>query len=110
MSAAVVDLLGDKLVNKCREPVSTSSLWDSGDGDSQEDRVLGLYFSATWCVTCRMFTPDLVSFYTKFKGSERGRQLEMVFVSSDEDEDSFYEYLAGMPWPALPFGDRERKV
>ena len=36
--------------------------------------------------------------------------MEMVFVSSDRDQESFDDYYKDMPWHALPFADRERKV
>jgi len=55
------------------------------------------------------FTPDLISFYTKFKSSQRGDMFEVVFVSSDEDEENFTSYLSEMPWLALPFSDKDRK-
>ena len=29
-----------------------------------------------------------------------------VFVSADRDAESFAGYHAGMPWPAVPFGDK----
>jgi len=32
--------------------------------------------------------------------------LEVVFVSSDEDDDSFSHYYESMPWTALQFSDR----
>lgn len=66
---------------------------------------LGLYFSAHWCPPCKMFTPELAKKYSKL--NENG--LEIVFVSSDRDEDSFKEYYNEMPWLALPFADRKLK-
>jgi len=65
----------------------------------------GLYFSAHWCPPCRAFTPELAKFYKKMTD-----KLEIVFVSSDEDEAQWAEYFAEMPWLALPFVDRDRKV
>ncbi|CAL9080604.1 unnamed protein product [Musa textilis] len=35
--------------------------------------------------------------------------FEVVFISSDRDQDSFEEFFSGMPWLALPFGDERRK-
>jgi hypothetical protein len=35
--------------------------------------------------------------------------MDIVFVSSDRDEASFSEYLATMPWKALPLKDRRAK-
>jgi len=67
---------------------------------------IGLYFSAHWCPPCRQFTPKLAKLY------EDGLKdkLEIVFVSSDRDVKSFEEYRAEMPWPALPFDDRDAKA
>ena len=35
-------------------------------------------------------------------------EVEVVFVSSDNDIEGFNEYYADMPWTALPFAERER--
>ena len=45
--------------------------------------------------------------YNKLK--EDGKQFEVVFVSSDRDEESWEEYLSSMPWYSLPFSDNNRK-
>lgn len=68
----------------------------------------GLYFSAHWCPPCRAFTPMLGEFYNNLKAA--GKSLEIVFVSSDRDEAQWKEYYHSMPWLALPFEDRKRKV
>lgn len=62
-----------------------------------------LYFSAHWCPPCRMFTPVLVEWYTKFKTEHP--DFELVFVSADRDAKSMQNYIkeAGMPWPAVAF-------
>lgn len=69
----------------------------------------GLYFSAHWCPPCRVFTPQLVGFYEDLK-EQNDSQFEVVFVSSDRDRDSWQKYFNDMPWLALPFEDRDRKV
>ncbi|CAA6664627.1 unnamed protein product [Spirodela intermedia] len=53
------------------------------------DKIVAIYFSGHWCPPCRRFTPC----------------FEVVFVSSDRDEESFNEYFDGMPWLAVPFCD-----
>ena len=50
----------------------------------------------------------LVDFYKKMK--EKGKEFDIVFISSDKDEDAFNGYYGEMPWLAMPFGDREKKV
>lgn len=69
--------------------------------------VIGLYFSAHWCSPCRSFTPSLVATYAKLKAARKG--FEVIFVSSDRDDESFKEYYAGMPWLAIPNGDERRE-
>ncbi|XP_013403357.1 nucleoredoxin [Lingula anatina] len=101
MAGAVQKLLGDKVVSKDGE-VSVSSF--TGDG-----KVVGLYFSAHWCPPCRGFTPVLATFYEKFKKTDKGKDFEIVFVSSDRDENSFNDYFKEMPWLALPFAERDLK-
>lgn len=51
----------------------------------------------------------LASFYRDFIQKEKGKNFEIVFVSSDRDNGSFAEYFSEMPWLALPFADRDRK-
>lgn len=67
---------------------------------------LGLYFSAAWCGPCKRFTPCLVEAYDEL--SSKG-DFEIVFVSADDDEESFKEYFSKMPWLAVPFSDAERR-
>lgn len=72
-----------------------------------EDAVVGLYFSAHWCPPCRGFTPLLAKCYKELK--EAGKKFEIVFVSSDRDEESFKEYMSEMPWVALPLSEKNLK-
>jgi nucleoredoxin len=69
--------------------------------------VVGLYFSAHWCPPCRGFTPELVKKYAEIKAA--GKNLEIVFVSSDRSDKDFEEYYGEMPWLALPYADRAAK-
>jgi len=67
-----------------------------------------LYFSAHWCPPCREFLPKLIDAYLKIK-TQDSDALEVVFISSDRDQDSFDEFFAEMPWLALPFGDSRKE-
>merc|ERR1711998_694869 len=73
----------------------------------EANAVIGLYFSAHWCPPCRGFTPVLAKCHEELKGS--GKPFEVVFLSSDKDDESFKEYFAEMPWLALPYSERSLK-
>mmetsp|Transcript_67685 Transcript_67685/g.147418 ORF Transcript_67685/g.147418 Transcript_67685/m.147418 type:complete len:470 (+) Transcript_67685:77-1486(+) len=96
--AALKELLGDKLVSKAGEVATSDAIAGKG--------AVALYFSAHWCPPCRGFTPQFAGWY---QDSLRSKGLEVIFVSSDKDEDAFKEYFEEMPWLGLPFSDRARK-
>ncbi|KAM0961907.1 hypothetical protein ACFX2I_021103 [Malus domestica] len=74
--------------------------------ESLKGKKLGLYFSASWCGPCKRFTPALVEAYNEL--SPKG-DFEIVFISADEDDESFKGYFAKMPWLAIPFSDSEAR-
>jgi len=88
---------GGTLVNNKGEEVGLDSL---------VDKTIGIYFSAHWCGPCRIFTPQLARTYEKLRSE--GKDIEILFISSDNTEDEFKEYFATMPWLTIsPFGDSE---
>ena len=101
--SALAKLIGEKILKKKGEEVDVETF--AGEG-----KVFGIYFSAHWCPPCRAFTPKLADWYKKVKEGPNGSKFDIVFVSSDKDEKSMGEYFAEMPWHAIPFSDRERKV
>lgn len=82
---------------------STISVTSALEGKS----VLALYFSAHWCPPCRGFTPQLVEKYNALQ--KAGKPFEMVFVSSDQDENAFEEYHNSMSFLGLPYAQRAAK-
>ena len=58
--------------------------WDALAGKP----VIGIYFSASWCPPCRMFTPKLLAYREANKAD-----FEVVFVSSDRDVDAQFKYM-----------------
>ena len=58
------------------------------------------------CPPCQAFTPQLVKAYQKLQAA--GKQLEIIFISSDRDMGQFSQYFATMPWLAIPPGDERR--
>jgi nucleoredoxin len=89
--ASLEELLGTELVDAKGDKVETSSL---------EGKVIGLYFSASWCGPCRAFTPQLVEF--RDRNDDR---FEVVFVSSDRSAEDEQAYMKDydMEWPAISF-------
>merc|ERR1712100_555110 len=71
-------LFGSKLLSASGEVSTTEAL--SGK------KAIALYFSAHWCPPCRGFTPQFAKWY---EDDLKGKGLEVVFVSSDQDEASF---------------------
>jgi nucleoredoxin len=67
-------------------------------------KLIGIYFSAHWCPPCRGFTPILAEFYDMLKDVDNDA-LEIVFVSSDNNQEAFDEYYSTMPWSAVPFNE-----
>lgn len=94
-------LLGDKLKGKD----------GTFETESVKSKFIGLYFSAHWCPPCRGFTPKLAEFYKSFKSNHPSKEdFEIIFISSDKDQESFDSYYAEMPWLALPFDQRDLKA
>lgn len=74
--------------------------------DSLKGKIVGLYFSASWCGPCQRFTPVLVEVYNEL---QKHHNFEIVFVSGDEDKEAYDAYFSKMPWLAIPFSDSEAR-
>ena len=97
--SAFKKLLGEKILTK--------------DGEKDTETVLEgkkyvmLYFSAHWCPPCRGYTPQLAKAYEN--SSKAGKEVVIIFISSDRDHTSFSEYYKEMPWHAIPFRESSIK-
>merc|ERR1712001_658758 len=90
---------GSLVLDQMEETIPMSSL-HSAD-------VVGLYFAAYSSPSCQEFTPKLAELYNECK--DKNKKFEIVFVSSDGDEDAFNKYFIEMPWCALIFNERSVK-
>lgn len=102
----------NKIKNKAMGLLETGLL---GKGNTEVPKsvitdapVVAVYFCANWVPPCRSFTPILAKWYKEQKAN--GKKFEIIFVSSDRDEESFKSYFAQMPWVALPFGDTRSRI
>nr|XP_015222826.1 PREDICTED: nucleoredoxin [Lepisosteus oculatus] len=104
MSEFLVNLLGERLVNGEKAEVDVQAL-------GSKLSLVGLYFGCSLNGPCKQFNASLGDFYSKFKTSSEHRdKLEIVFVSSDQDQKHWQEFLQEMQWPALPLKERHRKM
>jgi len=98
MSSAVLEgLLGNTLDAKDGRNIETAAVLAKAS-------VVGLYF-AEWTKISRTLTRKLAIAYRC--GSEYRQDMEIIFISSDESEESFRESYSEMPWLALPFSATE---
>jgi len=97
--SALTELFGDKLLTKDGEKDTATVL--------QGKKHIMIYFSAHWCPPCRGYTPALSNDYAK--SAKAGKDVAIVFVSSDRDQAAFNEYYSEMSFYALPFSRRDLK-
>uniref|UniRef100_A0A3P9KIN6 Nucleoredoxin n=1 Tax=Oryzias latipes TaxID=8090 RepID=A0A3P9KIN6_ORYLA len=103
-SEFLVSLLGERLVNSEKAEVDVQSL-------GARLSLVGLFFGCSLNGPCKQFNGSLCEFYSRFKkSSEHKDKLEIVFISSDQDQKHWQDFLQEMPWPALPFKDRHKKM
>jgi len=100
--SSVVETLGSKVVDRSGELMSVNTLTEPGT-------VVGLYFSSSWCPDSA-FTPFLVSFFSHFRTTDRGKHFEIIYVSADKDKEAFDQYFGLMPWLAVPYDDLQTRV
>lgn len=71
----------------------------STDEVLSKTKVVGLYFSASYCPPCHKFTPILAKVYSELK--ELG--LEIILIPSDKTQEAFDGYFKTHPWLSIPF-------
>ena len=52
----------------------------------------------------------LAQYYKEWEAANPGKKFEVIFVSSDQTDKDFDGYYAEMPWAALKFEARDKKV
>uniref|UniRef100_A0A3B4AGY1 Thioredoxin-like fold domain-containing protein n=1 Tax=Periophthalmus magnuspinnatus TaxID=409849 RepID=A0A3B4AGY1_9GOBI len=86
----LVNLLGERLVNSEKAEVDVQSL-------GCRLSLVGLFFGCSLNAPCKQFNGSLCEFYTRFKKtSEHKDKLEIVFVSSDQDQKHWQDFLQEM--------------
>ncbi len=78
----------------------------SGDIDSkmiQSVPVVLYFFGAKWDAASVKIVPILAELYKKWNKTKNN--VEIVYISSDQNPQEWQEFYAQMPWLALPFED-----
>lgn len=103
ISTLRADFFGDLSPNLIQAKEGKAEPFKGGE----KPKFTAIYYSAHWCPPCRAFTPKLVDWYKDFKAKHPN--FELVFASSDKDEAAMLDYMkeAGMPWPAVKFGEKK---
>ena len=72
------------------------------------DSIKLMYFGGMWCPYCPPFTKRLKIFFDIVREAFGQKIVEVIFVSSDEDENEMLEYYGGHhgDWFALPYKER----
>lgn len=107
MADALSEVLGEVLVAADGEEVAVSALAARGVS------LVGLYFGCSLGGPCAQLGSSLAAFYGRFRGEAAaggGQRLEIVFVSAEQEQQQWQEAVRAMPWLALPFADKHRKV
>ncbi|XP_039418859.1 nucleoredoxin isoform X1 [Corvus cornix cornix] len=107
MAGALTDVLGEVLVAADGEEVAVSALAARGVS------LVGLYFGCSLGGPCAQLGASLAAFYGRFRGEAAaagGQRLEIVFVSAEQEQQQWQEAVRAMPWLALPFADKHRKL
>ncbi|XP_077152486.1 nucleoredoxin [Ranitomeya variabilis] len=97
-SGLLLELLGEKLVTAEREEVDVQSL-------GSRVSLVGLLFGCGMSAPCLQLLPSLSDFYCKTRD-----RLEIVFISSDPEQKKWQLFLKDMPWLALPYQEKHKKL
>ena len=95
-SDGLVKMMGDTLVD------AEGKTFKTADVLAGRKNVI-LYFTASWCGPCRVFTPELVKFADANKDA---KDFVIVMVGSDRNAAAQDGYMkkAKMPFYAIPYG------
>lgn len=70
-----------------------------------------LYFGGKWCPYCPPFTAKLSAFFKSIRSQKGDESIDVIFISSDRDEVSMFEYYSEEhgDWLAMPYSERDKK-
>jgi nucleoredoxin len=66
-------------------------------------KIYFIYFTASWCSPCEIFSKDLLELYNE--ANEGIRNIEVIQVSFDTSEAHFKNSIIDKPWVFIPIND-----
>lgn len=79
------------------------------DLDSKLDnKRVAFFFTAGWCPMCTSFEPSLIAF--RQAAADSGKPVELIYVTSDRNEDACRQRASSLEMMTVPFGDEADKL
>ncbi|KAI6646375.1 Nucleoredoxin-like [Oopsacas minuta] len=97
----LVNILGGELIDNQFESVQLSKLLDQGYTS------VGLLFAGKWCSSSQLFVPTFIKWYKDLM--DKFKDILVIYVSCDMNENDFKSFFKLMPWYALPYQLRDKK-
>ncbi|CAF3933953.1 unnamed protein product [Rotaria magnacalcarata] len=77
------------------DEIDIKNIWKS------DIKSIGFYFTVHWCLPGHSFTRELTEFYEE--AQTKRDPFHIIYISCDEEEESFNDYRSEMPWLAAPW-------
>lgn len=71
-------------------------------------KTIGLFFGAHWCPPSRVFNAQLAEVYNELKLIQN-KNFEIIYVSTDRNEEEFNLNISTMQWQAIPYQDNKAR-
>lgn len=71
-------------------------------------KTIGLFFGAHWCPPSRVFNAQLAEAYNELKIIQN-KCFEIIYVSTDRNEEEFNLNISTMQWLAIPHQDNKAR-
>jgi nucleoredoxin len=91
-----VNFLGKKFLNNKFEEVTAES-------SILKTKVIGLYFTSSWCPPCEAFSSDLLVLYNEVNLKEKN--FEVIQISNERNDKEFKEFISKDPWLFVNYED-----
>lgn len=74
--------------------------------DLLSNQLIGLYFAASWCPPCQLFSGVLVQQYKAIKEHFGHWSFEILLIPRDHTEEAWRTYTENMPWLLVKYSDQ----